>query len=158
MARPKDLTMNVDDQMLVCLEVMARGEDMLPLGTWEAPIKRLAMKEFAVLVGNGYRITDKGRAFFAKEEGLTADEVYGLEPPRPDWIVTPLPEGGLVILRKNEMTVSGYEALVPRPVPVAHGRTNEADTLFLLKDSDGFLQAMLDAAWAKGLRPSDGGN
>ena len=107
MARPKDLTMNVDDQMLVCLEVMARGEDMLPLGTWEAPIKRLAMKEFAVLVGNGYRITDKGRAFFAKEEGLTADEVYGLEPPRPDWMNPSPRRGGCGAGRRRQRSTEG---------------------------------------------------
>ena len=63
----KDLTMSVDDQMLVALEIMANGEDLLSIGAWETPIKRLAMKEYAVQVGNGYRITDKGRAFLAKE-------------------------------------------------------------------------------------------
>lgn len=149
--------MSVDDQMLVVLELMANGEDILAIGAWESPLRRLAMKEYAAKVGNGYRITDAGRAFFAKSEGVTEDEVYGLTPPRPDWIITPLPDdGGLVILRKNEATISGYEALMPRWVPIAHGRMNEPDTVAVRGDVDGFLQAILDAAWAKGLRPSDG--
>lgn len=153
----RDLTMTVDDQMLVVLELMARGEDMLAIGVWESPLRRLAMKEYAVKIGNGYRITDAGRAFFAKSEGVTEDEVHALTPPRPDWIVTPLPDdGGLVILRKNELTVSGYEALMPRWVPVTHGQMNEPDTVAVRGNVDGFLQAVLDAAWSKGLRPTDG--
>lgn len=152
----KDLVMNVEDQMLVVLELMVRGEDILAHGAWETPVKRLAMKEYAVKIGNGYRITEAGRAFFAKSEGMTEDDVYGLEPPRPEWIITPLPDNaGLVVLRKNELTVSGYEAMAARWVPVAHGRMNDIDTLAILGNPDGLLQAMLDAAWAKGLRPSN---
>lgn len=153
---PKDLAMSVDDQMLTCLEIMCAGEDMLAIGVWEAPIKRLAMKEYAGKVGNGYRVTDAGRAFFAKSEGVEIEQVHALAPPRPDWIVTPIPDVGLVVLRKNEMTVSGYEAM--RPVtfaPVTHGRTNDLDTVSFMGDTDALLQAMLDAAWARGLRPSD---
>lgn len=152
----KNLTMTVDDQMLVCLEIMARGEDMLALGAWEAPVRRLVMKEYAAKIGNGYRITDAGMSYFAKSEGATEEEVYGLTPPRPDWIATALPDdGGLVILRKNELTVSGYEALMPRWVPVNQGQVNDVDTVAVRGDVDGFLQAMLDAAWSKGLRPTN---
>jgi hypothetical protein len=154
----KDLTMSVDDQMLTCLEIMAKGEDMLPIGVWEAPVKRLAMKELAVQVGNGYRITDKGRAHLAKAEGVEVAAVEALSPPRSDWIVTVLPgdPACLVVLRKNELTVSGYEAMAPaRFVPIVHEQTNDIDTVAVRGDVDGFMQAMLDAAWARGLRPSD---
>lgn len=153
MAR-RDLTMNDDDMGLTCLEIMARGEDLLSIGVWEAPIKRLAMKELAVKVGNGYRITDKGREALAKAEGVEIEAVAAMAPPMPDWIVTPIPEG-LVVLRKNEMTVSGYEAMSARWVPIVHGQKNEIDTLAIVGEPDGFLQAMLDAAWKRGLRPSD---
>lgn len=152
----KDLAMSVDDQMLTCLEIMCAGEDMLAIGVWEAPIKRLAMKEYAVKVGNGYRVTEAGKAVFAKSEGVEIEQVKALAPPRPDWIVTSLPDVGLVVLRKNEMTVSGYEAL--RPVtfaPVTHGRSNDLDTVAFLGDTDSLLQAMLDAAWSRGLRPTN---
>lgn len=150
-----DITMSVDDQMLTCLELMAMGEDMLAIGAWESPIKRLAMKEFVVKIGNGYRITDAGRAFFAKSEGVSVEFVAAMSPPRPDWVITDLPDnGGVVVLRKNDLTVSGYEALMPRWVPIAHGQTNEPDTVAVRDDIDGFLQAMLDVAWSKGLRPT----
>jgi hypothetical protein len=155
---PRDLIMNLGDQELVCLELMCRGEDMLAIGIWESPIKRLAMKELAVKVGNGYRITDKGRAEFARSEGVEVETVKALEPPRPDWIVTPL-EGeppSLVILRKNELAVSGYEAMEPAHFRhVAHGQMNDADTVAVRGYVDGLLQAMLDAAWKRGLRPND---
>lgn len=154
----KDLSMSVDDQMIVCLEVMANGEDMLSIGAWEAPIRRLAMKEYAVKIGNGYRITDRGRAFLAKSEGVSIEEVVALEPVRPDWVVTTIPAEmgeGLVVLRKNEMTVSGYEAMAPRFLPIVQGHLNDVDTVLIRDGVDQFLQAMLDAAWAKGLRPTD---
>jgi len=152
-----DLTMNQQDMELVCLEIMSNGEDLLSLGVWEPVVKRLAMKEEAVLVGNGYRITDKGRARFAKSEGVPIEDVKALEPPRPDWIITPLPnDGGLVILRKNELTVSGYEAMTVQWRPVAHGRLNEADTVAVRGDVAGFLQAVLDVAWGMGVRPTTG--
>lgn len=154
---PKDLAMSVDDQMLTCLEIMCAGEDMLAIGVWEAPIKRLAMKEYAVKVGNGYRVTEAGKAFFARSEGVEVEAIQALAPRRPDWIVTPLPNAGLVVLRKNELTVSGYEVM--RPVtfaPVTHGRTNDLDTVAFLGDTDSLLQAMLDAAWSRGLRPTNG--
>lgn len=151
----KDLMMNLADQELTCLEVMAMGEDMLAIGTWEAPIKRMAMKEWCIKVGGGYRITDKGRAELARSEGVPVEQINAMEPQRPDWMVTPLPEdGGLVVLRKNEMAVSGYEAMSARWVPVIHGRMNEPDTVAVRGDIDGFLQAMLDVAWTKGLRPT----
>ena len=153
---PNILTMSEDDQALTCLEIMCHGEDMLAIGVWESTIKRLAMKEFAVKIGNGYRITDKGRAELARAEGVGIEAVKALEPPRPDWIVTVLPDdGGLVVLRKNEATVSGYEAMAPRWVPVAHGQTNDVDTVAVRGDVDGFLHAILDAAWKQGLRPHD---
>lgn len=154
----KDLTMNVDDQMLTCLEIMANGEDLLPIGVWESPVKRLAMRELAVRVGNGYRITDAGREFFAKAEGMEFEQVAALAPSRPDWIIAVLPgePASLVVLRKNEMTVSGYEAMAPaRFTPIVHEHTNDIDTVAIRNDVDGFLQAMLDAAWARGLRPSE---
>lgn len=154
----KDLTMNVDDQMLTCLEIMANGEDMFAMGVWEAPVKRLAMKELAVKVGNGYRITDAGREFFARAEGVEFEQVLALSPPRPDWVVSVLPgdPACLVVLRKNELTVSGYEAMAPaRFVPVVHERTNDVDTVAMRGDVDGFLQAVLDVAWARGLRPTE---
>lgn len=154
----KDLTMNVDDMMLTCLEIMANGEDLMSIGVWEPAIKRLAMRELAVKVGNGYRITDAGRAFFAKSEGMELEQVAALSPPRPDWIVTALPgePASLVVLHKNELTVSGYEAMMPaRFVPIAHERTNDIDTVAIRGDVGGFLQAMLDAAWARGLRPTE---
>lgn len=150
----KDLTMGVDDQMLTCLEIMAHGEDMLAIGAWEAPIKRLAMREYAVKVGNGYRITKGGEAFLASEGGVSVEEITAMAPVHPDWIITPLPSGGVVILRKNELAVSGYEAMGARWVPVVHGQTNEIDTMTLHGDADGFLQAVLDVAWARGLRPT----
>lgn len=149
-----DLTMNEEDLELTALEILSRGEDLLAIGAWEAPVKRLAMQGLAMRVGSGYRITDKGLAFFAKQEGLTDAEAVALSPPRPDWIATPIPDGGLVILRKNELTVSGYEAMIPRWLPVVHGRLNDADTVAIPTDARGFLQAMLDAAWGLGLRPS----
>lgn len=150
-----DLTMNQTDMELVCLELMANGEDLLSLGVWESVVKRLMMREEAVLVGNGYRITEKGRARFAKSEGVDFETVKALEPPRPNWIIAPLPDdGGLVILRKNDLVVSGYEALAARWVPIVHGQTNEFGTVAVQDDADGFLQASLDAAWAKGLRPT----
>lgn len=153
----KDLTMTVDDQMLLCLEIMAHGEDMLAIGAWEAPIKRLTMKEYAAKIGNGYRITDAGRAFFAQTEGVSFADVAAMEPPRPDWIVTLLPgePETLVVLRKNELTVSGYEALTGRWVPAAHGHMNDGHTVAVSRDVTGFLQAVLDVAWARGLRPTD---
>jgi hypothetical protein len=150
--------MNQADMELTCLEILCNGEDLLPIGVWETPIKRLAMKEYAVKVGNGYRITDKGKAFLAKSEGVPVEQVEALEPHRPDWVVTPVPSEmgeGLVVLRKNELTVSGYEAMTARWTPVVHGRMNEPDTVVVRGDVNGFLQAMLDAAWARGLRPTD---
>jgi len=156
----RDLTMRIDDQELTCMEIMAHGEDMLAIGVWEAPIKRMAMKDWCVLIGNGYRITDRGRAELAKAEGTDIDAVKAMEPPRPDWIATPLPgePPSLVILRKNEMAVSGYEAMQPAHFTrVVHGQMNDLDTVAIRGDVDGFLQAMLDAAWAKGLRPRDAG-
>lgn len=158
-----DLTMSVEDRMLTLLELMARGEDMMTIGVWETPLKRLAMKEYAVKVGNGYRITETGKAYLAKSEGVAVEVVQTLQPVRPPWIVTELPDGGssgsgsagLVVLRKNEMTVSGYEALAARWVPVVHGETNEIDTLAIQGDPTGFLQAVMDMAWARGLRPSN---
>lgn len=153
----KDITMNVDDQMLTCLEIMARGEDMLSMGVWEAPIKRLAMQEFAIKIGNGYRITDKGRAFFAKAEGVDLEAVKALEPQRPNWIVTDLPgDAGLIILRKNELTVSGYEVLVGHWAPVTPNRIYDPDSATIRGDVSELLQTLLDAAWAKGLRPTNG--
>lgn len=153
---PNLLTMNQTDQELTCLEIMAHGEDLLAIGIWEATIKRMAMKEWCVQIGNGYRITDKGRAELARSEGVEIEAVKALEPPRPDWIVTVLPDdGGLVVLRKNEATVSGYEALAPRWMPVPIGQMNDIDTVAIRGDVDGFLQAMLDAAWAKGLRTTN---
>lgn len=154
MAKSKDLTMSVDDQMLTLLEIMANGDDILPIGVWEAPVKRLAMKEFAVRVGSGYRITDAGRAFFAKSEGVEFEQVAALAPPMPDWIVQPLADM-LVVLRKNDLAVSGYDALSARFSPVVHNQQNDVTTAFIVGEYDRFLQAMLDAAWARGLRPSD---
>ncbi len=162
-SQPRDLTMSVDDQMLVVLEIMmpgARsptGEDMFAIGAWEAPIRRLFMKGYVFQIGtNAYRIADKGKEFFAQSEGTTVEALTAEAPKTPDWIVTALPEGGLVILRKNELTVSGYEAMAARWMPVTHGHMNDIDTLAVVGDSDGFLQAVLDAAWAKGLRPTHG--
>ena len=153
----RDLAMNKDDMELVVLELMANGEDILDVGVWSSVVRRLAMKDLAVKVGNGYRITDAGRAFFAKAEGLEIEQVAALSPPRPDWIINVLPgqPACLVVLRKNEMTVSGYEAMAPaRFTPIVHEQTNDIDTVVLRNDVDGFLQAMLDTAWARGLRPT----
>lgn len=143
--------MNQQDMELVCLEIMSNGEDLLSLGVWEPVVKRLAMKEEAVLVGKGYRITDKGRVRFAKSEGVDIEAVKALEPPRPDWIVTVLPDdGGLVILRKNELAVSGYEAMRVSWVPVTHGRMNEPDTVAVRGDVAGFLRAVTEVVGIKG--------
>lgn len=155
----RDLAMNLEDQMLVLLELGCRGEDILSHGAWETPVKRLAMKEYVVKIGNGYRITDKGRAFFAKSEGVDVAEVEALAPVLPDWIVTPLDQDGqqgLVVLRKNDLTVSGYEAMCPSFRPIVQGYLNDVDTMLVRGDCTMFLQAMLDAAWARGLRPSNG--
>lgn len=143
----RDLTMGVDDQMLVCLEIMANGEDLLAIGTWEAPIKRLAMKECAIQVGNGYRITDKGRAELAKAEGVPIETVAALEPHRANWIITVLPDdGGLVILRKNELVVSGYEALRATWVPVIPDYLNSVDTVAIRDNVAEFIKAVAELA------------
>lgn len=161
MAKSKDLTMSVDDQMLTLLEIMANGEDILPIGVWEAPVKRLAMKEFAVRVGSGYRITDAGRAFFAKSEGVEFEQVAALAPPMPDWIINVLPgePASLVVLRKDPVAVSGYSALRPAQFqPIAHQQMQDMTATFMRVEAsevDGFLQAMMDAAWARGLRPTE---
>jgi hypothetical protein len=152
-----NLTMNVDDRELVVLELMCRGEDILAHGAWEAPCKRLAMRELATKVGNGYRITEKGRAYFAKSEGLDMSEIETMAPKLPGWIVTVLDGDpkSLVVLCKNELAVSGYDAVRPAQFErVVHGRQNDLDTVFLRTDVEGFLQAVLDAAWARGMRPS----
>lgn len=154
-----DLTMNESDMELVCLEILARGEDLMAIGVWEPVVRRLRMKEFAVKVGNGYRITDAGRAFFAKSEGVEFEQVLALAPPMPNWIAKVLPgePDSLVVLHKNDLTVSGYEAIRPvQFVPIVHGHVNDFEETALRGDVDGFLQAMLDAAWARGLRPTDG--
>jgi hypothetical protein len=52
----------------VVLSIMAQGEDMLPIGSWEAPIESLAVKGLISKVGGGYRITDAGRAVWAQAE------------------------------------------------------------------------------------------
>jgi hypothetical protein len=160
MTKPsKDLTMNLEDRELVVLELMCRGEDILAHGAWEQPCKRLAMREFAQKVGNGYRITEKGKAYFATYEGVDTKEIDALAPKLPGWIFTVL-EGepkSLVVLCKNELAVSGYDAVRPASFErIVHGRQNDIDTVFLRSDVDGFLQAALDAAWAKGLRPTNG--
>lgn len=150
-----DMTMNESDMELVCLEILARGEDLMAIGVWEPIVRRLRMKEFAVKVGNGYRITDAGRAFFAKSEGVEFEQVLALAPPMPNWIVQPL-DGFLVVLRKNDLAVSGYEALCARFSPIIHNQQNGVETAFIVGEYDEFLQVMLDAAWARGLRPTDG--
>lgn len=153
---PKDLTMGMDDMELTCLDIMNQGEDMIAMGAWEAPIKRMAMKEWCQKIDNGYRITDKGRAVLAKSDGVLVDALVATAPPRPDWIATELPGGGLVIVRKNELAVSGYEALAPRWVPIVHEQANPIDTIAIRDNVDGFLQTMMDLAWAKGMRPTGG--
>lgn len=163
-----DLTMSVADQELVVLELMHLGEDILAAGTWQAPVRRLAMKGEAVMVPNAnpprYRITEKGEARLTGEEMKLPEEMRSQSPePMPDWIVQTVGDGpeSVVVLHASLTSVSGYEALTGgRRVPVVHGRMNDAGTAWFSgdkKEIDGFLQAMLDAAWKRGLRPRDGG-
>lgn len=142
--------MNETDQQLVCLEIMSRGEDMLAHGAWEAPIKRLSMRGLCRKIGNGYRITDKGLAHL---KGQTGEDIRS--PEMPQWIVTPVEGAGLVVLRRNDMAVSGYDAVTARYTPIVHGQTQGVgQTLVSADATDAFLQAALDAAWARGLRPT----
>jgi len=153
----KGAGVNSEDQQLVCLEIMSRGEDMLAVGVWEPAIKRLAMRGLCRKIGNGYRIADAGVAFLAGAEGKTVAEVEASMPAMPEWIAAPVPGAGLAVLRRNEISVSGYDVATLRYRPVTHGEVQEADKLMVLeKDVDSFLQTMLDAAWRRGLRPSDG--
>ena len=147
--------MTVDDQQLICLDIMSRGEDMLAHGSWEAPIKRLAMRGLCRKIGSGYRISDQGRALFAESEGKTVAEIEAMAPPMPEWIATPVTDVGLVVLRRNDVSVSGYDNVTARYAPVVHGQQQSA-VLVPHDRVDSFLQAMLDAAWARGLRPSAG--
>jgi hypothetical protein len=53
----------------VVLSVMATGEDMLAIGSWEAPVQSLLAKGFVVRVHSGYyRITPAGEAAFNEAE------------------------------------------------------------------------------------------
>ena len=143
---------DTQDQEAICLELMARGEDMLAYGAWEAPVKRLAMRGYCRKIGNGYRITDRGIAWAREQTG------EDLRPPEmPAWIVTPVEGAGLAVLRRNDVAVSGYDAVTARYTPIVHGQSQGPDKTLVPADAmDGFLQAMLDAAWARGLRPSGG--
>ena len=142
--------MNEADQQLVCLEIMARGEDMLAHGAWEPAVKRLAMRGLCRKIGNGYRITDKGLAHF---KGQTGEDIK--PPEMPQWVVTPVEGAGLVVLRRNDMAVSGYDATTARYAPIVHGETQGVGQTLVPADAmDAFLQTMLDAAWARGLRPT----
>ena len=46
------------------LSIMALGEDMYALGSWEAPVKALAARGFVQKAGPAYRITAAGQAAF----------------------------------------------------------------------------------------------
>ena len=48
----------------ILLEIMSRGEDMLPIGAHEAPLQALAGRGLVCWVGNAYRITPAGVAAF----------------------------------------------------------------------------------------------
>jgi hypothetical protein len=52
----------VTDAEQTLLELMANGEDMLPIGAWKEPLLSLADRGYAEQVGNGYRVTAAGRA------------------------------------------------------------------------------------------------
>lgn len=53
----------------VVLSLMTGGEDMLPIGSWEAPIMSLVEKGMARKSGGGaYTITPEGEAAFAAME------------------------------------------------------------------------------------------
>lgn len=149
--------MNIEEQQLVCLDIMSRGEDMLAVGVWEPPVKRLAMRGLCRKIGNGYRISDAGVVFLAGAEGKTVAEIEAAMPALPEWIAAPVPGAGLAVLRRNDISVSGYDVATLRYRPVTHGEVQEADKITVQeRDVDSFLQTMLDAAWRRGLRPSDG--
>ena len=149
--------MNDEDLELTALEIMSKDEDLLAHGTWEAPVKRLAMRGDAMQVGNGYRITHQGRIRFARVEAGLPEEMRSVAVvPPPEWIVQSI-DDLLIVLHRDETAVSGYETMTRAGFkPVVHEQMNDPDMAFLRGDLTGLLQAMLDAAWARGLRPSKG--
>lgn len=63
------LGLSLSETENVVLSIMATGEDLLPIGSWEAPIESLAAKGLIrKAAGGAYRITDEGRAAFAQAE------------------------------------------------------------------------------------------
>lgn len=156
-----DLTMNHEDLELTVLDLMYRGEDILPIGPWEAPVKRLFMKGEAIQVGRGYRLTDKGKARFEREDAKLPDEWQTQPADFPEWVVQIVgkdPEH-LVLLHANHLVPSGYEVLWSvRKTPVVINQPNDPSTALMKgskEDIDKFLQAMLDTAWERGLRPKE---
>jgi len=71
----KSVAPSLTDLEAVILSICASDEDMLAIGSWEAPVKSLAVKGLLVKVGNGYRITETGRAAFDQYE---TDEMRGM--------------------------------------------------------------------------------
>ena len=71
----KPVTPSLTDLEAVVLSITVNDEDMLAIGSWEAPVKSLAVKGLLVKVGNGYRITTAGRVAFEQYE---TDEMRGM--------------------------------------------------------------------------------
>ena len=162
----KDLSMSMEDQELTALEIMVRGEDLLSVGAWEAPVRRLAMKGEALMVPNvnppRYRITEKGEIRFNGEEmKLPSIMRVAAREPDPMWIVHTVGQNpeSVVLLHQAPLSASGYEAITGgRRVPVEIGKQNDPGTAWMRgsKDEiDAFFQAMLDVAWSRGLRPKE---
>jgi hypothetical protein len=155
------LALEHGEQELVCLSIMARGEDMLAHGVWEAPIKRMAMRGWTVKVGNGYRITNAGKAYLTTQEADLPDGMLTPFAPKPaPWIVEVFDQGektNVVVLQHDPLAVSGYAAARRLSFqPIAHERKQDASLTCLnlpTADVTAFLQAVLDAAWARWSRP-----
>ena len=118
-------------------------------------------------VGNGFRITDKGKAALARAEAELPPTMKTTPVEQSLWKVFSVDgiggaadRTGLVVLRRNDLTTSGYEALVqPRAVAVdLNQRYGLEGSLVNAQHADvkALLQAMLDCAWRMGLRPTDG--
>ena len=75
-----DLTLPLTELERIVLSVTATGEDMLAIGSWEAPVKALAekglLRKVTTWPGNGgYRITPAGEAAF---EAMETEEMRGM--------------------------------------------------------------------------------
>jgi hypothetical protein len=64
--------MNHDDQERIVLEIAAKGEPILDIGAWEAPVLHLAQRGLLYKLGHHYLITADG--IIAFQEMRRADD------------------------------------------------------------------------------------